>query len=235
MKRRAVLGLAGLVLVAALPVGANTGFDPSGRWQFHHTDGTTFLARLMPDQTATTNFGGGEWGIWRREGEAIRVLYTDGWDDLLSLKPDGTFRKRGWAPGGDRCAPAVNDGPAERLATEPGGGLVGQPVATSGAAGAGFNSVGRWRLFHSDGKGFVVRLAPDQTASSDADGGQRGIWRREGDGIRVIYTDGWDDVLTRGVDGAYRKQAWGPGNDRCGPPIGSGPAEKIVDDPGPPL
>jgi len=234
MKRRAVLGWAGLALVSAWPGLADPGFDPVGRWQFHHTDGTTFLARLMPDRTATTSFGGGEWGIWRREATAIRVLYTDGWDDLISLRTDGGFRKRGWAPGADRCAVATNDGPAERLGTEPGAALVG-PAA--GVVGNGFDAVGRWLLYHADssGKGFLVRLAPDQTAASDADGGQRGIWRREGDAVRVIFTDGWDDLISRAADGTFRKQAWGPDNDRCGPPAGTGGAKRISADAGPPL
>ncbi len=94
--------------------------DPTGRWQFHHTDATTFTARLLPDQTATTNFGGGERGIWRREGDTIRIVYTDGWDDVLMAGPGGTYRKRGFAPGADRCAAATNDGPAEKLSNDPG-------------------------------------------------------------------------------------------------------------------
>jgi hypothetical protein len=98
-------------------------FDPVGRWRFFHTDGTPFLARLMPDQTAATDWDGGERGIWRWEGNgAVRVLYTDGWDDLLSRDPSGRggFLKRGWAPGADRCRPPTNRGRAERLSDDPG-------------------------------------------------------------------------------------------------------------------
>ena len=95
-------------------------FDPVGRWRFFHTDGTAFTARLAPDQTAATNWEGGEHGIWRWEGDAVRVIYTDGWDDLLVLGSDGHFAKRGWSPDADRCAAASNEAPAERLSTDPG-------------------------------------------------------------------------------------------------------------------
>ena len=66
-------------------------FDPVGRWRFLHTDGTP-----------------------------VRVIYTDGWDDLLTLRPDGHFSKRGWAPDADRCASASNDTAADRLSADPG-------------------------------------------------------------------------------------------------------------------
>lgn len=95
-------------------------FDPVGRWRFHHTDGSAFTARLAPDQSAATNWEGGEHGIWRWEGNAVRVIYTDGWDDLLSMKPDGSFSKRGWEPNADRCGPASNDTPAQKLSADPG-------------------------------------------------------------------------------------------------------------------
>lgn len=95
-------------------------FDPVGRWKMYHTDGTTFIARLTADQQATTNFGGGEHGIWRPEGNAIRILYTDGWDDLLVRHSDAAFGKRGWAPGDDRCGPSANDTRAEHISIDPG-------------------------------------------------------------------------------------------------------------------
>ncbi len=98
-------------------------FDPVGRWRFLHTDGSPFIGRLAPDQTATSNFGTGERGIWRWEGNAVRMMYTSGWDDLLVREADGRFVKRAWGPGADRCGPPTNQGPAERITTEPGGPL----------------------------------------------------------------------------------------------------------------
>ncbi|GEM_PF-3019356 len=95
-------------------------FDPVGRWRFVHTDGKPFNARLMPDQSATTDFGAGERGIWRWEGQAVRVMYTDGWDDLLSLAPGGGYVKAGWAPDADRCAAPSNRAAAEKLSGDPG-------------------------------------------------------------------------------------------------------------------
>ena len=117
------LGVACMVaaLFAATSAGAQQyPFDPVGRWRFHHTDGTPFTARLAPDQTAATDWGGGERGIWRREGSAVRMIYTDGWDDLVSIGADGVFAKRGWSPDADRCGPASNQTKAERLSNDPG-------------------------------------------------------------------------------------------------------------------
>jgi hypothetical protein len=121
-RRTVVLAL--LAAVAALPLQAQQsqkpGFDPVGRWRFLHTDGTAFVARLAADHSAATDWEGGEHGIWRWENGAVRVIYTDGWDDLLALRPDGGFVKRGWSPEADRCAAASNETAAQRLSTDPG-------------------------------------------------------------------------------------------------------------------
>jgi hypothetical protein len=50
----------------------------------------------------------------------VRVIYTDGWDDLLVLAPDGKFVKRGWSPDADRCGAASNQTAAEHLSTDAG-------------------------------------------------------------------------------------------------------------------
>lgn len=111
----------GFAVVAFLmipPAQAANPFEPVGLWRFYHTDGTPFLARLMADQTATTDWDGGERGVWRWEGDRVRVFYTDGWDDLL-YRRNGAFRKSGYAPGADRCAPPSNDTGAEHLSADP--------------------------------------------------------------------------------------------------------------------
>lgn len=115
-----VAAVSAAVLFFASNVAAETKppFDPVGLWRFHHTDGTPFHARLKRDQTATTDWEGGERGIWRWEGDRVRVYYTDGWDDVLYRK-DSTFRKSGFAPETDRCGPASNDTGAEKLSDNP--------------------------------------------------------------------------------------------------------------------
>jgi hypothetical protein len=95
-------------------------FDPVGRWRFFHADGSPFTARLTADQHADTDAEGGEHGLWRWEGSAVRLIYTDGWDDLLVPGPNGTFAKRGWSPEGDRCVSPSNETRAEHLSTDPG-------------------------------------------------------------------------------------------------------------------
>ncbi len=116
--RRAAFGLLAVLLAGS--AAARPPFDPVGRWRMHHTDGSVFFARLAADQSAATDFGGGEHGIWRWEGSGVRILYTDGWDDLLAVDGNGTFSKRGWSPGQDRCGPAENQTVAERLSPDPG-------------------------------------------------------------------------------------------------------------------
>ena len=120
-------GLAMVALVAAIgsasaQPAARHDFDPVGRWRFFHTDGKPFIARLAADQTAATDFGGGdgERGIWRWEGQSVRVIYTDGWDDLLSRTADGHFSKAGWSPEADRCGPPSNRAAAEQISADPG-------------------------------------------------------------------------------------------------------------------
>lgn len=95
-------------------------FDPVGRWRFFHTDGTPFTARLTADQTAATDWDGGEHGIWRWEGGMVRMIYTDGWDDVLAVGSDGHFVKRGWSPDADRCGAASNQTNADHLSSDPG-------------------------------------------------------------------------------------------------------------------
>jgi hypothetical protein len=95
-------------------------FEPVGRWRFFHTDGTPFTARLAADQSAATDWEGGEHGIWRWEGGTVRVIYTDGWDDQLVQTASGVFTKRGWSPDADRCGPASNQTGAERISSDPG-------------------------------------------------------------------------------------------------------------------
>ena len=114
-----------LALATALPAFAQQQaparpFDPVGRWRFFHTDGTPFTARLAADQSAATDWDGGEHGIWRWDGSAVRVIYTDGWDDLLAAAPAGAFTKRGWSPEADRCGAASNQTAAQRLSNDPG-------------------------------------------------------------------------------------------------------------------
>jgi hypothetical protein len=85
------LALALLLLLSPATARADGGFQPVGLWRFFHTDGSAFLARLRPDQSATTDFGQGEVGIWRWEGDRVRLYYTDGYDVLY--RRDGGFRK----------------------------------------------------------------------------------------------------------------------------------------------
>jgi hypothetical protein len=80
-----------------------------------------------------------------------------------------------------------------------------------------FDPIGVWRSYHKDGTSFDVRLLPDGTASSTADGGQTGNWRWENNSVRIVFGDGWDDVIEMGEDGQLIKRSWGPGADRKQP------------------
>ena len=118
--RRLLAVLAVVLLIVGTAAAQTPPFEAVGRWQFRHTDGSPFTGRLMPNQTATTDFGKGEHGIWRWEGNALHMIYTDGWDDVVTREPDGRFIKRAWGPGVDRCGPPSNSGLAERISADPG-------------------------------------------------------------------------------------------------------------------
>ncbi len=125
--------LASLIVFLALasPAAAEGGdFDVVGLWRFHDGDGSVFHARLYADQTASTDLGqNGERGIWRHEelpngAVAVRILYTDGWDDLLLAKGEG-FTKRSWDSRSDRCGPPGSETAAEYLSANPDADLPG--------------------------------------------------------------------------------------------------------------
>lgn len=80
-----------------------------------------------------------------------------------------------------------------------------------------FDPVGRWRSYHKDGTSFDLRLFTDGSARSTADGGQQGTWNWEGEAVRIVFTDGWDDVLGIGEEGQMVKKSWGPGTERSQP------------------
>ena len=70
-----------------------------GRWEVAHTDGTAFQISLNADGTAVSTWGTGETGVWRVDGtDAVQVLWTDGWTDIIYAKPGG-FEKIAFAPG----------------------------------------------------------------------------------------------------------------------------------------
>ena len=99
---------------AAVPEAAKD-VGGAGRWRLRHTDGSTFVITLADDGSATSDFGSGETGAWRREGGRLHAFWTDGWDDVIYLAPDGSWRKAAWGPETPRGGPPLNDAPAERL------------------------------------------------------------------------------------------------------------------------
>jgi hypothetical protein len=98
-------------------------------------------------------------------------------------------------------------------------GLVALMTSSSGeeVSPKPFDPIGVWRSYHKDGTSFDVHLFADGTARSTADGGQTGTWRWEDDSVRIIFSDGWDDVVELGEDGQLIKRSWGPGADRNQP------------------
>lgn len=110
------------------------------------------------------------------------------------------------------------------------------PATATAADGESFQPVGLWRLYDTDGTVFHARLYADQTATTDlGESGERGIWRRETlpggvVGVRIYYTDGWDDLLLADGEG-FSKRSWDSHSDRCGPPSNETAAEYLGDDP----
>jgi hypothetical protein len=57
------------------------------------SDGKLIQLVLRAAKVAETDFGKGEKGIWRLEGEGVRVLFTDGWEDVIESH-EGALRQR---------------------------------------------------------------------------------------------------------------------------------------------
>jgi hypothetical protein len=103
--------LAGVVALATSSSGEEVSpkpFDPIGVWRSYHKDGTSFDVRLFADGTARSTADSGQTGIWRWEEKSVRIIFNDGWDDVVELGEDGQLIKRSWGPGADRNQPSKN-------------------------------------------------------------------------------------------------------------------------------
>jgi hypothetical protein len=94
-----------------------------------------------------------------------------------------------------------------------------------------FPATGLWRLRHTDGSPFHVRLYADGSALSDFGSGENGTWLWEGQAVVCRWSDGWLDRITPAPGGGYVKVAWAPGADRKGPPSNRNRAVRVSPDP----
>ena len=111
-----------LLLLASNSIGAlaqDRPFDPLGVWRSYHKDGSSFEVRLLPDGSATSTADGGQQGTWSWEGKSVRIVFTDGWDDVLEVGDGGQVLKKSWGPGVDRSQPSKNVSEVELLSREP--------------------------------------------------------------------------------------------------------------------
>lgn len=97
-------------------------FDPVGTWRSYHKDGSAFDLRLFPDGSARSTADGGQQGTWNWEGESVRIVFTDGWDDVLETDEGGQMVKKSWPPGAERRQPSKNVSRVELLSRDLSGG-----------------------------------------------------------------------------------------------------------------
>lgn len=89
---------------------------PEGRWEVHHTDGSTFFMDLMADHTCTSTYQSGEVGTWSwHPRTGLTMDWTDGWRDRIFLNEEGRLEKWGWEPGADRQGEPTNRTAARKL------------------------------------------------------------------------------------------------------------------------
>ena len=86
----------------------------SGTWKLKDTDGTVFHATLNADGTSKSDWGPGETGTWKQEGNQARVSWTDGWRDVI-IKDANGYRKLGYAPEVPETGEPTNNAPAEKM------------------------------------------------------------------------------------------------------------------------
>ena len=89
--------------------------------------------------------------------------------------------------------------------------------------------VGRWDIGRPQGGGksaFVMTLNPDYTATKSHVPGATGKWRMVNGEARVVWSDGWRDIIRREGE-RYRKIAFRPGTDFDSRPSNADSADKL--------
>lgn len=107
-------------------------------------------------------------------------------------------------------------------------------AASMPAVAQPFPATGLWKLHHTDGSTFFIRLYADGSALSDFASGENGTWRWEGRAVVCRWNDGWLDKITAVRGGGFVKVSWAPGADRGGPPSNRNRARRISADPNAP-
>ncbi|CAN0456585.1 unnamed protein product, partial [Phaeothamnion confervicola] len=69
--------------------------------------------------------------------------------------------------------------------------------------------VGRWKIFHSDGRPIFVQVSADGRCVSPGEN-QKGTWKLENGSLTFTWSDGWKDVIQY-HQGRLIKLGFGPG------------------------
>ena len=69
--------------------------------------------------------------------------------------------------------------------------------------------VGRWKIFHSDGRPIFVTVSADGRCASSSEN-QKGSWKLESGQLLLLWSDGWKDVISQ-YQGRLRKAGYAPG------------------------
>lgn len=169
--------------------------DFPGVWTTADEQGQVFDVVIFPNGQAVSNWtkgregARGERGFWRKEGNRLIALFSDGWTDILEPL-DGGFQHRGYAPGTPLGGPPTNQATATRL------------------EGPQAPFVGIWRMNKEpDGSYLYIAIQSNGRAASTINGGTEGKWEHSEKGALCTWPDGWVDLIERTAEG-WQKRSW---------------------------
>ena len=90
--------------------------------------------------------------------------------------------------------------------------------------------LGRWKIFHSDGRPIFVTVLPDGKATCTGAEATEGNWKLNQGRLDLVWSDGWRDLIV--VEGkGYRKWGYAPKASLDSPPGNKTAAYKISEKP----
>ncbi len=103
---------------------------------------------------------------------------------------------------------------------------LGVAVIAAGAALAGGDWQGVWKVADTAGQPFEITLEADGSAKASLHDDMVGTWKEDRDSAVISWKTGWTTVITKGEKG-YRKAGFREGAPLTGAPTNSSSAVKV--------
>lgn len=207
----------GPALGSPVTAGAISRTEAVGTWSLTDSENELFNVVLQPDGAAVSTWwkgddgAKGERGRWMIENGVLVVRWTDGWIDAVRRGHSG-YEKYSYGPGVPAGATPTSFGQAVKVegASQRYTGVWTIPGAAPGS---------RYELF--------MALRSDGSAMKSVDEVRVGTWRIDGELCRIVWADGWTDIIEPTEGGSFFSKSWKPGTPADAMPTGSGPATRI--------